>query len=122
VIWPRSAQITAAVLAGSVLVLVAWRWYGDHRSIRPTDLVHGDPATHAIDLNRAGRVELLQLPGVGPVMADHILAYRSENGPFASVDDLRSVHGIGETTMLRLKPWLHVDGEAGTSEKSDAPI
>jgi competence protein ComEA len=65
--------------------------------------------TKRIDLNRAERHELLQLPGVGPSTADGILAYRNAKGPFLRIDDLRGVRGIGATTLEKLKPWLKVD-------------
>lgn len=73
--------------------------------------------TKRIDLNRAERHELLQLPGVGPSTADGILAYRNAKGPFLRVDDLRGVRGIGATTLEKLKPWLKVD-----DAESDEPI
>lgn len=73
--------------------------------------------TKRIDLNRAERHELLQLPGVGPSTADGILAYRNAKGPFLRIDDLRGVRGIGATTLEKLKPWLKVD-----DAESDEPI
>ncbi len=48
-----------------------------------------------INLNRATADELEQLPGVGPVLAARIVADREANGPFASLDDLSRVSGVG---------------------------
>lgn len=48
-----------------------------------------------INLNRASADELEQLPGVGPVLAARIVADREANGPFASLDDLSRVSGVG---------------------------
>ncbi len=73
--------------------------------------------TRRIDLNKAERHELLQLPGVGPAMADGILAYRDARGPFQRVEELRSVRGIGATTLEKLKPWLTLD-----PVESDEPV
>lgn len=55
-----------------------------------------------VDVNRATAAELETLPGVGPVLAQRIVAHREEHGPFASPDDLRDVSGIGERTLETL--------------------
>jgi competence protein ComEA len=47
------------------------------------------------DLNEVSRRELLAISGIGPSMADAILGYREEHGPFASIDELERVPGIG---------------------------
>jgi len=47
--------------------------------------------------------ELDELPGVGPVTAQKILDYRTEHGPFRSVDDLDAVPGIGPTRVEQLR-------------------
>jgi competence protein ComEA len=52
-----------------------------------------------IDLNRATANELAALPRIGPALAQRIVAYRAEHGPFASVDDLLSVSGIGPAIL-----------------------
>ncbi|MBN9620745.1 MAG: helix-hairpin-helix domain-containing protein, partial [Actinobacteria bacterium] len=52
-------------------------------------------ASTPIDLNTATLAQLDALPGVGPVLAQHILDWRSEHGAFASVSQLQDVSGIG---------------------------
>lgn len=59
-----------------------------------------------VDLNRAGVDELEGLPGVGPVLAERIVAYRTEHGPFHAIEDLLSVSGIGERKLESLRPHL----------------
>jgi len=61
-----------------------------------------------IDLNRAGRDELLQLPGIGPVLADRILADRQAHGPYRTVHDLTRIKGIKGKTLEKLLPHLEV--------------
>jgi competence protein ComEA len=61
-----------------------------------------------IDLNLAGETQLDALPGVGPVLAQRILEWRTAHGRFASVDQLGSVPGIGPTTLARLRPLVSV--------------
>jgi competence protein ComEA len=56
-----------------------------------------------IDINRASAAELEELPGVGPATAEAIIAHREQNGPFASVDDLLDVRGIGEAKLEQLR-------------------
>lgn len=61
-----------------------------------------------IDLNRATLDQLDGLPGVGPVTAQHILDWRTANGRFARVDQLREVDGIGERRFGQLKDLVTV--------------
>jgi competence ComEA-like helix-hairpin-helix protein len=56
-----------------------------------------------LDLNRATAAELEALPGVGPVLAGRIVAFRDSAGGFATVDALLGVKGIGAATLDRLR-------------------
>jgi competence protein ComEA len=56
-----------------------------------------------IDLNAATLTQLDSLPGVGPVLAQRILDWRTAHGRFASADQLRSVSGIGDAKYSDLK-------------------
>lgn len=56
-----------------------------------------------VDINRAIAGELETLPGIGPAIADRIIQYRRENGPFRSFDDLENVSGIGPRLRERLE-------------------
>ncbi len=61
-----------------------------------------------IVLNRAVADELTALPGVGPVLAERIVAYREANGPFSSVEDLLQVPGIGEAKLASIRDLVRV--------------
>lgn len=61
-----------------------------------------------INLNTADASTLESLPRVGPALAARILAWREENGRFASVEDLMSVSGIGDKTFAGLKDLVTV--------------
>lgn len=61
-----------------------------------------------IHLNQATAAELDSLPGVGPVIAERIVSYRAENGPFQSVEDLLDVPGIGEAKLADLRDHVQV--------------
>jgi competence protein ComEA len=63
----------------------------------------GPPTGGAIDLNSATLAQLDSLPGVGPVLAQRILDWRTEHGRFDSVEQLRGVSGIGDSKYADLK-------------------
>lgn len=56
-----------------------------------------------VALNTATAEQLDELPGVGPVLAQHIIDYRTEHGGFRSVDELREVNGIGDKRYADLQ-------------------
>lgn len=62
-----------------------------------------------INLNTASKEELMLLDGIGEKMAERILAYREENGPFAKVEDIQNVKGIGEKTYAKIAGELTVE-------------
>jgi competence protein ComEA len=69
----------------------------------------GAPAPGApLDLNSASVTQLDQLPGVGPVLAQRIVDYRTQHGSFRSTDELRQVSGIGDAKFADLKNLVRV--------------
>jgi competence protein ComEA len=56
-----------------------------------------------VHINSATVSDMEQLPGVGPVLAERIVAFREENGPFTTVEDLLDVSGIGEAKLDALR-------------------
>jgi competence protein ComEA len=57
-------------------------------------------------LNAARPPDLEALPGIGPVLAARIVAERGRGGPFATVDELRRVRGIGPKTLERIRAQI----------------
>jgi competence protein ComEA len=57
-------------------------------------------------LNQATAEDLEALPGVGPVLAERIVAYREEHGPFRTLEDLLDVPGIGESKLASLRDLM----------------
>ncbi|WP_309075539.1 helix-hairpin-helix domain-containing protein [Paenarthrobacter sp.] len=70
----------------------------------------GDAAGAKVNINTASLEELGTLPRIGPVTAQGIIDWRKEHGPFASVDELDAVDGIGPKLMESLKDLVTVQG------------
>lgn len=68
----------------------------------------GSGASGLVDLNAADAGALDGLPGIGPVLAQRIVEWRTQNGRFASVDQLREVPGIGESKFGQLRSKVRV--------------
>lgn len=68
----------------------------------------GFAAESPVDLNRANAEQLEALDGIGAAKARAIIEFRDANGPFATVDDLRQVRGIGDKLLAALKPQVTV--------------
>ncbi|MFF2008991.1 ComEA family DNA-binding protein [Streptomyces sp. NPDC058195] len=66
----------------------------------------GSPPAQPVSLNTATAGQLETLPGVGPVLAQHIVDYRAQHGGFRSVDELREVNGIGDRRFADLRPLV----------------
>ncbi len=61
-----------------------------------------------IEINSATVEELINLPRVGPVIANRIIEYRNIHGPFKTVEDLIKVKGIGEKKLTSIKPYIYI--------------
>ncbi|HEV2260999.1 MAG TPA: helix-hairpin-helix domain-containing protein [Candidatus Rubrimentiphilum sp.] len=64
------------------------------------------PALATIDVNSANALELSALPGIGPTLAARIVAYRAQNGRFASLDELADVAGMTQRRVDAVTPYL----------------
>ena len=68
----------------------------------------GPGGTAIVNINSADETTLETLNGVGPALATAIIQYRTEHGPFTSVDQLDDVSGIGPATLEKLRPQVTV--------------
>lgn len=71
------------------------------RSVSPQD-------TDLVNINTATSFELETLPGIGPTIAQKIIEYREQNGPFLSTEDIINVPGVGPGTYERIKDLITV--------------
>jgi competence protein ComEA len=62
-----------------------------------------------ININTATQAELETLPGIGPALASRIIDYREANGPFATIEAIQNVSGIGPATFENIKDLIMVN-------------
>lgn len=67
-----------------------------------------DAGGNLINLNTASKEELMTLPGIGASRADDIIAYRSDNGSFKSIEDIKNISGIKEKAFAKIKDLITV--------------
>lgn len=112
---PRD-QASVAVLLASALALLAaawWRHGGAAGGMVDVDRAAPLIARFQVDVNQADWPELIQLPGVGQVLAERWIAERERGGEFRSHDDLSRIRGVGPRTLERIRPYLlPVPGDA----------
>ena len=66
---------------------------------------------HLVNINTSDADKLTLLPGIGPALAEKIVAYRRKNGFFLSPEDITKVSGIGETKYESIKDSIIVEYE-----------
>jgi competence protein ComEA len=76
--------------------------------VAPAPVTGGAVAGGLVNVNAALATELEELPGIGEVIAQRIIDYRTENGPFATVDELLDVSGIGDAILESIRELVTV--------------
>jgi competence ComEA-like helix-hairpin-helix protein len=61
-----------------------------------------------VDINTASREQLIALPGIGPKIADSIIARRVSDGPIGDINDLKKIKGITDATLAHFKDYVYV--------------
>ena len=80
-----------------------------------TAIIHAEPSTpiyagNLVNINTATLERLQTLPGIGPAIAQRILSYRAEHGPFTSVAELTKIEGIGINRLENLLGYITTGG------------
>ena len=85
---------------------------GQHIHIPAKDIIFRETAAQnsngLININTADEKQLQQIKGVGPAIAGRIIDYRTNNGAFKSVDEIKKVRGIGDKTFEKMKDFITV--------------
>jgi competence protein ComEA len=114
---PVAVNLAAHVADGDEIIVAARgaapprphsrRVTGPHRRTKHGPPRHGAaPPAAVVDLNRADADTLATLPGVGPGLAERIVAFRTANGPFASPDELLDVAGFTDRRLDAVLPYV----------------
>ena len=101
---PAPGGLTVLTLLTGVGLLALVGWY-TLRQVPLVDFRQPPDATiqFSLDINTAPVQELALLPGIGPTMAERIIADRRDHGPFQSIDDITRVPGIGPVTLEQIR-------------------
>jgi competence ComEA-like helix-hairpin-helix protein len=90
---------------------------GDDPDEAPAKKSNRKQVTGKLNLNTATEEQLMLLPTVGPSKAERIIAWRTKNGGFKRVADLRRVKGFGYKTFKKLEAFLDIKGDTTIAAK-----
>ena len=76
----------------------------------PTQTVPEETVSFPVNINTADADTLTALPGIGRVLAERIVAYRRQNGPFRAIEEITKVEGIGEKKAEAILELITVGG------------
>ncbi|SRR6056297_22449 len=116
---PLDSRVFDAVeMAGGLLetadtkrINLAQKAYDQQKIIIPAlgdELTEEETGGGLVNINTASKSLLEDLPGIGPVYAERIVAYRQENGGFKSKEELMEIKGIGEKTYAEMEECIRI--------------
>ena len=94
--------IGALLLAGALIRLLPVKYPSDF-SRNPVTI---SQAPQPVDINKASRKELMSIPGIGQVIAERIIRYRNEAGPFHHAEELLNIRGIGPKSLAAIREYI----------------
>ena len=115
--WTRSAAAAPPPAAAATKPAAAPARPGDEPDEPPAKKSSHKQITGKLNLNTANEEQLQLLPTVGPAKAERIIAWRTKNGGFKRIADLRRVKGFGYKTFKKLEPFLDIKGDTTLAAK-----
>ena len=95
------------LLAVVTVCSMAWLWFSSDGLVSTRSSIPEEISIKfRVDINQATSPEIANLPKVGPSLAEAIVQYREIQGPFASLEELTNVSGIGEKKLAAIAPYL----------------
>lgn len=113
----KKAKYTLLALTAAFLLIITGIFIGRqipsaHKLTPSEDITDSESFSESvlIDINTAGKQELIMLPGIGETIAQRIIEYRNLHGNFRSVNDLLQIEGIGAGKLKAIEEYLTVGG------------
>jgi len=107
--FTKEEKVIVVFLSIAILIGAGVRSYKRHSSITyPThvEIKKETQARKIVNINTAGKRDLLVLNGIGPTLARRIISYRKEYGSFDSKEDIMNVKGIGPHKFNKIKDFI----------------
>jgi len=101
-------------------VIIGCSWYFvTARGINPIDIDQADRqmTNFMVEINSASKHEFDCLPGIGPKTANAITSWRTEHGPFESINALAEVPGVSEKLLEKLRPFLYFESTDSVTQR-----
>lgn len=81
----------------------------EEETVQEEIIISDEQSTEEININNATQTELETIPGIGPSTALKIIEYRTKNGKFKTIEDIKNVSGIGEAKYETIKEYICVN-------------
>jgi len=102
---PERCLILGLLILGLFYISLS---YSQKTSPSPVKTIEIKERYRAVNINKAGAGELERLPGIGPVLAGNIVAYREQTGGFKDIEELKAVKGIADKKFEKIKELVTI--------------
>jgi len=99
-------ELITLIMIIVILIILNVVNYVRRENMKKSYVILVEEAAIQVSINSAGTEELEDLPGIGPELAHRIVTYRSGNGRFEKLEDLKEVKGIGDKLYSNILPYI----------------